>query len=253
ALDSFEARGVTDEDIAKFKGGIESQYINGLQSVQGKVSQLAAFQTFTGNPNQIEKLLANYITITKADVLRVYNTYIKGKHSVFVSVLPKGQEKLVAAADNYNIDSTQYKAPDYGYNKLKYVKAKDNFDRSKIPGNGPNPVVKVPAYWRKTLANKVQVIGAASNEVPTVTITVTIPGGHRMQANQKDKLGLAGMFADMMNEDTKNYTAEQMTAELQKIGSSVSVGSSLDGITFRVQTLKKNLDKTLALLEERML
>jgi len=253
ALDSFEARGVTDEDIAKFKGGIESQYINGLQSVQGKVSQLAAFQTFTGNPNQIERLLANYTGVTKADVLRVYSTYIKGKHSVFVSVLPKGQEKLAAAADNYVIDSTQYKAPDYGYNKLKYVKAKDNFDRSKVPGNGPNPVVKVPAYWRKTLANNVQVIGAESNEVPTVTITITIPGGHRMQANQKDKLGLAGMFADMMNEDTKNYTAEQMTAELQQLGSSVSVGSSLDGITFRVQTLKKNLDKTLALLEERML
>ena len=30
ALDSFEARGVTDDDIAKFKGGYESQLINGL-------------------------------------------------------------------------------------------------------------------------------------------------------------------------------------------------------------------------------
>jgi zinc protease len=44
SLDSFEARGVTDDDIAKFKGGIESQQINGLQSVAGKVSQLAAFK-----------------------------------------------------------------------------------------------------------------------------------------------------------------------------------------------------------------
>ena len=41
ALDSFETRGVTDDDIAKFKGGYESQLINGLQSVAGKVSQLA--------------------------------------------------------------------------------------------------------------------------------------------------------------------------------------------------------------------
>src|SRR5215204_4716719 len=46
ALDSFEARGVTHEDVTKFKGGQESQLINGLQSVAGKVSQLAAFQTF---------------------------------------------------------------------------------------------------------------------------------------------------------------------------------------------------------------
>jgi zinc protease len=44
-----------------------------------------------------------------------------------------------------------------------------------------------------------------------------------------------------------------MAVELQKLGSQVNVTSSLDGITFNVQTLKKNLDKTLALLEERML
>ena len=73
ALDSFEARGVTDEDVAKFKGGIEAQQINGLQSVSGKVSQLAAFQTFTGNPNKIADLIKMYPSVTKEDVMRVYN------------------------------------------------------------------------------------------------------------------------------------------------------------------------------------
>src|SRR6185436_4948157 len=48
SLDSFEKRGVTDEDIAKFKGSIEAQTVNGLQSVAGKVNQLDNFQTFTG-------------------------------------------------------------------------------------------------------------------------------------------------------------------------------------------------------------
>jgi zinc protease len=44
-----------------------------------------------------------------------------------------------------------------------------------------------------------------------------------------------------------------MAVELQKLGSNVSVGSNFDGITFNIQTLKKNLDKTLALVQERML
>ena len=124
ALDSFEARGVTDDDIAKFKGGIEAQQINGLQSVSGKVSQLAAFQTFAGNPNKIADLIKMYSSVTKEDVMRVYNEYIKGKHAVFLSVLPKGQEKLIAKADDYKIDSSVYTAPDYGYAGLKYSKAK---------------------------------------------------------------------------------------------------------------------------------
>lgn len=252
ALDSFEARGVTDEDVEKFKGGIEAQQINGLQSVSGKVSQLAAFQTFSGNPNKIADLIKMYQSVTKEDVMRVYNEYIKGKHAVFLSVLPKGQEAMIAATDNYTIDSTKYQAPDYGYAGLKYAKATDNFDRSKIPGNGPNPVVKVPAFWKKEWPSGIKMIGTESAEIPTVTITITIPGGHLLQATDTAKIGLASLFGSMMNEDTKNFSAEQMTVELQKLGSNVSVSSSFDGIRFSIQTLKKNLDKTLVLVQEKM-
>ncbi|TXI68000.1 MAG: insulinase family protein [Cyclobacteriaceae bacterium] len=253
AIKAFETRGVTDEDIEKFKGSFESQYINGLQSVAGKVSQLAYFQTFAGNPNQIGKELARYNKVTKQDVLRVYEKYVKGKPAVILSVVPKGQEANVVAAENYKVDQSNYKAPDYGYAGLTYNKPKDNFDRSKMPGNGPNPVVKVPSFWKKNLDNGIKAIGTQTTELPIVTLSLTIPGGHILQANDTSKIGLARMFGAMMNEDTRNYTGEQMQAELQKIGSSVSVSSGFDGITFRVQTLKKNLDKTLSLLEERLL
>ena len=254
ALASFEKRGVTDEDIEKFKGGIESQYINRLQSISGKVSQLAAFQTYTGNPNMIGKMLTMYQSVTKAEVWRVYNEYIKGRHSVTVSVLTKGmdKDKMEAAPDNYTVDTTHYIHPDYGYNGLHYVKGKDNFDRSVMPGNGPNPVVKVPPFWKKDLPNGIKMIGTQNNELPLVTLSISIPGGHLAQESDTSKIGLAGMFADMMGEDTKNYSAEQMTIELQKLGSSISVGNDLNGINYNVQCLKKNLDKTITLLQERM-
>ncbi|HEX2608410.1 MAG TPA: pitrilysin family protein [Flavisolibacter sp.] len=252
SLDSFEKRGVSDDDIAKFKGSRESQLINGLQSVQGKVTQLANFQTFTGNPNKIADLLKMYSSLTKEDVMAAYNKYLKNKGAVLLSVLPKGQESLVAAPDNFKIDTTKYIAPDYGYAGLQYNKAKDNFDRTKIPGNGGNPVVKVPKFWKKELPNGAKVIGAENTEIPTVTFSLSIPGGHLASAGNLSKAGLASFFTDMMLEDTKNYTAEQLTNELQKLGSSISIVSNVDDVTFTVQSLKKNFDKTLALLEERL-
>ncbi|MDB5252403.1 MAG: peptidase [Flaviaesturariibacter sp.] len=253
ALDSFEKRGASAADIAKFTGSYESQVINGLQSVSGKVSQLAAYQTFTGNPNKLAEELAMYTSVTAADVMRVYNQYIKGKGAVILSVVPKGQEQVVAAAPNYTIDSSHYSKPNYGYEGLHYVKAKDNLDRTKMPAAGPTPVVKVPAFWRKDLPSGIKVIGTESNEIPTVTLTLTIPGGHLLQANDLSKAGLASMFATMMNEETRSHTAEQLSQELQRMGSSVNVNSGLNGITFTVQTLKKNLDATLAILQERVL
>jgi len=253
ALDSFEVRGVTDEDIAKFKGGMQSQMINGLQSVSGKVSQLAAFQTFTGNPNKIKDLFTMYESVTKEDVQRVYFQYIKNAHGITLTVLPKGQEKMMVAEDNYKIDSSKYKAPDYGYAGLKYNKAKDKFDRSKMPGNGPNPVVKVPAYWTNKLSNGIKIIGSNNTELPTVTLTLKLPGGHLLQSGNLKQAGLAGMLATMMNEDTKQRSAEEMSKELQKLGSSINVVSTIDGLNFSVQSLKKNITPTLALLEERLL
>jgi zinc protease len=252
SLVAFEQRGVTDDDIAKFKGGIEAQYINGLQSVSGKVSQLAAFQTFTGNPNMIGKMLSMYRGVTKEDVMAAYNKYVKGKFSTTVSVLVKGQTTQPAMADNYTVDNTNYTKPNYGYDGLKYTKATDVFDRSKQPGVGANPVVKVPAFSKQTLANGVKTIFAANNELPTVNISIRIAGGQLAETSIPEKSGIAGMTASMLNEDTKKYTAEQMAVELQKLGSSINVNATLDGTIFNVQSLKKNIGKTLELLEERM-
>ncbi len=252
AITTFEQRGVTDEDVQKFKTSFEASAINRLASVAGKTSQLAAFQTFTGNPNKISDLLTMYRNLTKEDVLRVYNQYIKNKNRLVVSVVTQGTEELKAAEDNYAVDQSNYKAPDYGYAGLKYTKAKDNFSRKQMPGTGPNPVVKVPAFWKKPLANGMQVIGAENNEIPTVTISISLKGGRLIEAADVKEAGLTNLFAAMMNDDTKNYTSEQFNLELDKIGSSISVNNTTDAITFNLQCLKKNLDKTLQLLEERM-
>lgn len=253
AIKAFETRGVTDEDIARFTGSVEASLINGLQSVDGKVSQLAAFETFAGNPNYIGLQLERYTGVTKADVQRVFDKYIKGKAAVILSVTTRETTNDCAAAENYTVDKAGYQAPDYGYTGLKYVKPKDSFDRSKMPGSPANPAVKVPPFWRASLPGGAEAIGTESRELPIVAISVSLPGGHLLEANEPNKAGLARIFAQMMNEDTQDRTAEQFQTALQSLGSSVSIGSGLDDLTLRVQTLKKNLDQTLALAEERLL
>ena len=246
----FEQRGVTDEDIQKFIAQRESRFINRLASVSGKVSTLAAYYTFTGNANFITEEMKRLKSLKKEDVMRVYNQYIKSKPAVVLSYYPKGQ-KNVAAEDNYTINQAGYVAPDYGYNGLKYNKAKDNFDRSKRPASGANPVVKVPPVWKKEMTNGVQIIGTRNSEIPTVTILFRLKNGGHLNL-MPEKAGTADMLADLMNESTQNYTAEQMALELEKLGSSVSVSIDDDGLVFNVQCLKKNLDKTLKLFEERL-
>ncbi len=253
AMEKFDKRGVTDEDIERFRGGIESSTINGLASVSGKVSRLAYFQTFQNNPNLIGDMLKRNISVTKEDVWRVYEKYIKGKNRLVVSAVPKEKEDLVAGKDNYTVSNAGYKAPDYGYKGLVYNKAKDNFDRSKMPAAGKNPVVNVPPFWKKTLTNGMQVIGTENTEIPTVNISVSLKGGRLMENNELTKAGLTSIVASMLNEDTKKYSSEDFSTELEKLGSSISVYNTTDAIVFSMQSLVKNMDKTIALFEERIL
>ena len=252
SIAEFEQRGVTDDDLIRFKAQAESSLINRMASVSGKVSQLAAYETFRNNPNYIQEEIKRINSVTKEDVMRVYNQYIKGKHAVILSVVPKGKADMIAKADNYTISKDGYVAGADEYSGLKYTKAVDTFDRSKRPEIGANPVVAVPNYYTSKFKNGLKVIGTKSDEIPTVTLQLTIAGGHRLSAKDMSKAGVSSLTAAMLNEDTENYTSEDFTNELNKLGSSVRVFSGSEETIISVQTLKKNLDKTLALMEERM-
>lgn len=249
-LAEFETRGVTDLDLQKFKNQKEASLITSLQSVNGKAARLASDQTFFGNPNRISKEMDELNKLTKQDVIRVYQKYIKNKPRVTVSVVPKGKSDLVAQADNFTPQIAQPGKESNEYKNLKYNKAKDSFDRSKKPSPKPAPLVNLPDYYEFTTENSIPVIGVEEKELPTVTLTLSFKSGHA--AEQNDKAGAAYFLSRMLNESTQNYTAEAITEALESLGSRISVYSGNEELEFSVFSLKKNLNKTLDLLEEKL-
>ncbi len=248
----FEKRGVTEDDLIKAKAEHEANTIRGLQSVAGKVSQLAAYETFTGNPNYIQKDIERYNSVTKEDVMRVYNQYIKGKHGVILSIVPTGKPELTAKKDTYTpkprnfVATSETKADD-----LDVRIAQDNFDRSVQPQAGANPLVSVPDFWKVETKNKIKVLGAQSTETPTTSLLLKIPGGH--YHTSKDKAGLASLAAAMLNESTKQRSTEEMSLALQKLGSRVNFSANDHSINVYVSALTKNLQPTLDLVAESLL
>jgi len=248
ALLEFEEKGVDEEALERFKASYESNFISGLQSVGsfgGKASKLANYETFAKDANYLQKDMARYQNVTKEDVLRVYNKYIKGKHAVILSVLPKKGDLQAVAPDNFTIDETGYVAPDYGYEGLTYNKAVDTFDRSRKPASGPNPAIKVPEYDEYALDNGIKVVKTDYDETPEIVVLLEMDGGHFLSAFEPEKAGVARIFGQMMNEGTQNYNAEEFASELQKLGSSISGNTSDESVSLIVQTLAKNFDATM--------
>ncbi|UZR95359.1 M16 family metallopeptidase [Chondrinema litorale] len=252
ALVEFEQNGVKDEDIIKFKSRYESRTINGLATVSGKVSQLAAYEYMTDNPNFQQEELSRYMNVTKEDVIRVYNKYIKGKNAVIASVIAS-EDQEPAKADNFTPQTEgENPFPTTDYSGLTYTKPESSFDRSKQPVAGKAPLVNVPKVWKEDFSNGIKVIGTQSTEIPTVALQLSINGGHRFDAAMPEKSGLASLTASMLNEATENFTTEEIAEELEKLGSSISIYAGDDYTMISLRALSKNLKPTLELMEEKL-
>lgn len=248
----FEERGVLADDLERLKMNIISGKIYALESVAGKVSQLAAFETFTGNPNFTRDDIARYENVTSEDVERVYERYIKDKSAVIMSIVPTGQTALIAAEDTWT--RPERELPDYtavDNSQLEYRRGEDDFDRSVVPLAGENPTVILPTIWRASLKNGVDVLGALNSEVPTLAIQLRIDAGQRHESI--DELGLASLTAAMMNEATLDSSNEDLSNELQKLGSSVRFAAGNDNTSLTIRSLSENIDATLAIAAEKLL
>jgi len=248
-LENFNEDSISDEDLQIYKAQQEAGLINSLASVSGKVSQLAYYQTFYDNPNIIPEELEAIQNLTKEDILRVYNTYIKDKAVVIQSIVPGDDPEGQAQADNFMIPERLSRLESANDNLEERVVV-SSFDRSIKPEAGPSPLVIMPEYWETTLDNGIDIIGALNTEIPTVNIRMSFDGGHLLEP--AEKYGLASLTADMMNEGTENYSAEAFEIELDKLGSNITVSAGAESTTINMRSLTRNLDATLALLEERL-
>ncbi len=248
-LTTWEKTGATDDDIAKYKASYNSSVYDAVTTVQGKGAILASNTVLGGNSNLLKKEMAMVNALTKADIMRVYNTYIKNKPSVVLSCVPKGKGELRAAPDNWNMYKRTVETENAEYKNLSYNEPQDNFNRNQMPKAEIARLVPVPNYYTDKIGN-ISVIGVSDNDIPKINLMLAFRAGHRYEP--KEKSGLASLLASMMSQSTTKTSAEEIENKLERLGSSIDVSSGNEEIIVNVSCLKKNLDATLAILEESM-
>lgn len=245
----FEKRGVNQDDLNRTKVGIEASTIFGLQSVSGKVSTLAMNELFDQEPDKVQYDIDRYNAVTADDVMRVYHTYIKNKAKVVLSIVPQGELALAAGDTSFVLPERTF-AESKVKESVVAVTIKDTFDRSAQPVAGVNPVVQIPDFWQQKFENGINMLGHVTKETPTVSLTFSMEGGPLL--DPIEKAGLASLTAQMMNETTLSKSNEELANSLALLGSRISFGSAGRFTQVSVSSLRKNLDQTLLLLQEKL-
>ena len=252
----FETESFTDEDVERIKAGLETQFYNSMSSILGKSFQLARYNEYAGSPGYVTTDLENIKAVTKADILRVYETYIKDKSYVMTSFVPKGKlDLIVEGSEPFAIEEESAAAEkivaERGIEEFKVEPILSSFDRSQEPLIGPDPEITLPSIWKEKLSNGIKIYGIEHTELPLVQFSMAIKGGQLL--DDINKVGVANLITDMMMEGTKNKTPIELEEAIEELGANIYMSTGREAITVSVNCLTSKFNDVFQLVEEILL
>jgi len=256
AFIQFEKNGFSEDDLARIKAGQETKFYQGLSSALNKGFQLAQYNIFAKDPGFINQDVKNIIAVTKEDVLRVYNQYIKGQYYVATSFVPKGQKllSLTGSTDTFIKEEKIVNGAKENFDAslaANYTRTPSKFDRTQEPAYGKTPVIKAPTVWQGELNNNIKLYGIESSEVPLVQVEMNIAGG--MKFDSPAKVGVANLVAKVMNKGTKTKSPQQLEEAIKQLGASINISATKNGIKVKASSLARNYQATMVLVTEMLL
>ncbi|MEM6347181.1 MAG: pitrilysin family protein [Bacteroidota bacterium] len=252
----FESDPFSDDDLARVKAGLETNFYFGLSSVLNKAFQLAQYNIFADDPGYLQEDIQKQLAVTREDVMRVYKQYIKGKNYIATSFVPRGQaelmiegsdlaevveEKIIAGAEE------EFVLPEAS----NYERTPSSFDRSLEPPYGPTPSLTPPSVWQSQTDNGLKIYGIENDELPLVNFNLRLKGG--LLLDDPAKVGVANLLANTLDKGTKSKTPAELEAAIEQLGAFISVNARTESIEISGATLKRNFDATMALLAEILL
>ena len=253
----FEENGISEEDLDRIKAGLEVSFYGQVQSALGKAIQLGEYNLFTDDPGFISNDIDRLLAVTTDDVMRVYETYIKGKPHLSTSFVPKGALELAlegsTIADVVEEPIVQGAEADVAFDPSvrEFEPTPSAFDRTVEPPFGAAYELSSPVVWRDNYAGGVTVYGIESDETPLIYFSLFIDAGR--SRGDAAKPAVASLTADLLEKGAGNKTTAELEDAIKALGSSISISAGQFGTYVTGDTIARNFDKTIALVEEMLL
>lgn len=256
AFEAFEKDGINDKDIERIKNSQETNFYNGISSIFSKSFQMAQANEFADSPDALSDQIKKILAVTKEDIKRVYETYIKDKPYILTSFVPRGKPELAvegsavaAVVEEPIVQGAE--APPLPEDNADFEKTPSKIDRTIAPDLGAPPTIVPPKVWTTKLSNELEVYGIENSELPLIEFSLRLKGG--LLLDNPEKVGAANLVTDIMQEGTKNKTPEELEDAIGQLGADISMSTSAEYITISGNSLARNFDQVMAIFEEMLL
>ena len=121
-------------------------------------------------------------------------------------------------------------------------------DRSSPPAPGAPPTLSLPAIQQLELSNGLSVMLVEKHTVPLVQVNLVVRAG--AAHDPSDRIGLARMTADMMDEGAAGMDALALADAIDFLGASISVGAGTHTTSVSLFTPVSKLEDALPLMAD---
>nr|WP_312445941.1 pitrilysin family protein [Brevundimonas naejangsanensis] len=229
------ANGPTQDEIDRVVTRYASQRIQGLEMANGKASVLAEGQLYANDPDFYKKELAAYAAVTPAQVQAAMKKWLS--RPVYSQIVMPGEREAYVEAAAAPSGATPTPAEPI-----------QRVARDPAPAIGQVSNVVFPAVERAALSNGVEIVYARSTTVPVTRVALEFDAG--VAADRADRLGAHTLMLNVMQEGTTTRDSKALAEAQERLGASVSVGSSMDRTVANLSAVTTNLQPSLALLSD---
>ena len=233
----YVAEGPNADEVARAATREVSTRIRGLEEVGGfggKAVTLAEGKVFANDSDFYRKTLANYATITPAEV--------------------KGAMAQWLTKPAFSLRLEPGDRPDYAESKAVAAKPTKGGDKitvttkREIPPLASMHELDFPDVQHVTLSNGVQLHYAQRTAVPVTQMAMQFNAGYA--ADQPTARGLQSLTLSLLDEGTTTKSSQQIAEEQERLGAEISAGGTSDRSTVSMSALSANLGPSLDLLSD---
>ncbi len=238
----------TEGEVFKVRNILEASFFAEKEEVMGQAYGLAYFEALGGYELAIDHI-NKMRCVTSQDIIRVAKKYARFSNMSLIEYVPKriGEGASIEARLESLKKRVGKRVEEGGVNPLP-IETKSIPPIVFNPCDDLEPKQDIEAI---PLEGGVTLLYCRRRSLPLVSVAVYLPGGRLDETEQN--CGITNFVLHSSLKGTENRTADELSYEMESLGSSIQVEAAADLFGYSMNVLSRDLDAGLTLLSDVIL
>ncbi len=220
---------IDEAELARVKRNLESDFVFGLERVEGQARTIGSFEFLAGDPRE-EEYLSRVRSVTREDIMRVAASFFDPKKLITGLIAPEKE----------NVDLNEQ-------GMAEIAERAENLARNGVPTSLVTTAY-LPNVYRYRLPNGLRLVVREDNIVKTVAIRAIFPGGLRSETEETN--GAFAFISELLPKGTADLSYRELAIKIADMAGDISGFNGKNTFGVRADFLARFFEPGLQLVND---